>query len=154
MLILKNNLLGVLMLGVCLIVIGCSEVVVNEPIAPEVSVPVEAALPANSLTWGPSYYADDLNIEAERNRDGLEFMKLIDQKALTGKVWGPSYAADETLVGPHPVPNVTSSVTWGPSYYAGDTNIEAERNRAELGFMKRIDLKSLRGLSEGPSYHQ
>ncbi len=102
----------------------------------------------SGVAWGPSYYADDSLVEPVRNRDELNFMKLIDQTALTGQRLGPSYAADETIVGPHQKMNAVSGITWGPSYYADDTLIEAN----ELDVMKQVDQNALRGVSEGPSY--
>jgi hypothetical protein len=150
----------VLLMAVLLLVSGCSgpalspspdEATVIEKASPS----DEAVLMANPVTWGPSYYSDDTNIEIARNRNELKLIQQVSPNAITGKVGGPSYTDDETILGAHSSPKVTTgSVTWGPSYYTDDVTIEAERNRDELELMSQVDQKALKGVAESPSYHQ
>lgn len=116
--------------------------------------PVLAIGPITSgIAWGPCYYADDTIVAPAMNRDELDFMRQVDQRALTGKRWGPSYAED-TIVAPGTGLNALSGVAWGPSYYADDQLTTAKANEDSLDFMRQVDRQALTGVSEGPSYDQ
>lgn len=106
------------------------------------------------ITWGPSYYDDDTIIAAERHRPELESMKQVDRHALDGKSWGPSYTGDTTIVAPGTNLNRNAAITWGPSYYDNDTIVGPERHRPALESMKQVDLNAMKGVIEGPAYHE
>ena len=52
----------------------------------------------SEITWGPSYYNDDVIVEPERSRAELDLMRNIDRRALNHQRLSPSYDGNEVIV--------------------------------------------------------